>query len=250
VKKKSASLISQMLRRRVPIHFGGMSDGFQVAEQRNTVSLGFLNAISEYQYPTVISTKSRLLARSAYLNSIVKCRAFIVVQFSFCTVDDKVSREVEPSAPLPTEKLAAMKELSQEGVAVTCRWQPFIKVLPGNNGEFVDAVHQAGAMHLSFEHLKIGFWREIISKKSTILLSALEDYRRRGRVRDGWEWVLAPECKVDDLVQVRELCHRLGMSLVLLIMNFSICRTILHVVRRLTGSQPLEIFIDIKPVTL
>ena len=132
--------------------------------------------------------------------------------FFFCTIEDKVSREVEPNAPLPTEKLAAMKELSQEGVAVTCRWQPFIKVLPGNNGEFVDAVHQAGAMHLSFEHLKIGFWREIISKKSTILLSALEDYHRRGRVRDGWEWVLASECKVDDLVQVREFCHRLGMS--------------------------------------
>ena len=55
-------ILAQFLRRRVPVHFGGMSDPFQPAEQRHRVTRSALEILGRFQYPTVISTRSVMIA--------------------------------------------------------------------------------------------------------------------------------------------------------------------------------------------
>src|ERR1043165_791292 len=50
-------VVAQCLRRRMPIHFGGMSDGFQPAEKKHEVTKATLKILARYHYPTVISTR-------------------------------------------------------------------------------------------------------------------------------------------------------------------------------------------------
>jgi hypothetical protein len=45
-------MLASFLGRGVPMHFGGMSDPFQPAETRHRVTLEFLSALSDYNYPT------------------------------------------------------------------------------------------------------------------------------------------------------------------------------------------------------
>src|SRR5437868_504008 len=87
--------VRQFLRRRVPIHFGGMSDPFQPAELRFRVTESFLRTLAEYQYPTVLSTRSKLAASEPYI-SLLKENEPTVVQFSFCSTRDKTAAQFEP----------------------------------------------------------------------------------------------------------------------------------------------------------
>lgn len=150
----STSLVAEMLRRRVPIHFGGMSDPFQPAEKRHRVTAHFLETVVEYNHPVVISTKSHLLCDEPYLTLIQECKS-ILCQFSFCSLLDRRVAQVEPHSSSPTRLLEAVRQLSSMGVPVTARWQPYIAEFSEDPEDFVPAVAAAGVRHVSLEHLKI-----------------------------------------------------------------------------------------------
>jgi DNA repair photolyase len=72
------------------------------------------------------------------------------VALTLTTLDERLSRKLEPSAPLPKERLAAMKNLADLGVPVSARIDP---IIPGiNDGEIeglVAAASGAGAKHIT-----------------------------------------------------------------------------------------------------
>jgi DNA repair photolyase len=73
-------VISEFLRRRIPIHLGGMSDPLQPAEERYQVTLTTLELLRQNSYPTVLSTRSALVIRSPYFELITTMHP-LVVQF-------------------------------------------------------------------------------------------------------------------------------------------------------------------------
>src|SRR5262249_8064664 len=70
----------------------------------------FLRALRDHRYPTVISTRSPLVATHKYID-ILK-RMSVVVQFSLSTLDDKKASLFEPLAPA-----AARSACHRSGVA-------------------------------------------------------------------------------------------------------------------------------------
>jgi DNA repair photolyase len=65
----AGGLVAQFLRRRVPIHMGGMSDPFQPIERRYRVTEASLRALSQQvDYPVVISTRSTLVSELPYMD--------------------------------------------------------------------------------------------------------------------------------------------------------------------------------------
>ena len=88
-------VIAQCLRRRMPIHFGGMSDGFQPAEARYRVTEAVLRVLARYSYPTVISTRGSLIGEGLYLD-LLKSIGPVVAQFSFSTTRKQIASKVEP----------------------------------------------------------------------------------------------------------------------------------------------------------
>src|SRR5439155_533788 len=64
---RDRTMLGQFLRRRVPIHFGGMSDPFQPAEARYRVTEAMLETLAARAYPTVISTRGLLVADDRYV---------------------------------------------------------------------------------------------------------------------------------------------------------------------------------------
>ena len=146
-------VLSGFLRRRVPVHFGGMSDPFQPMERRHRVTLEYLSALRDFQYPTVISTRSTMVAEEPY-RSILR-EMDVAVQYSFTSTRPRVAKAFEPQVAPPGELLRTMTTLSSEGVHVACRWQPYIPDDCEAPREFVERVTGAGAKHVALEHLKI-----------------------------------------------------------------------------------------------
>src|SRR5579859_321781 len=147
-------VVAQCLRRRMPIHLGGMSDGFQPAERKFRVTESTLSVLARYGYPTVISTRGSMIAEPNYL-ALLKLIGPVVVQYSFSTTRDSTALKVEPFATSPSVLLRTMETLSSQGITVTCRWQPYIPGVSEEPAEFVPRVLSAGARHLALEHLKL-----------------------------------------------------------------------------------------------
>jgi DNA repair photolyase len=207
-------VVAQCLRRRMPIHFGGMSDGFQPAERKHRVTEAALRVLARYQYPTVISTRGVLVAESPYID-LLRAIGAVVVQFSFSTTKDSVARVVEPYATPPSLLLQTMETLAAKGITVTCRWQPYIPGVSEAPDEFVSKVVSAGARHIALEHLKLAMekehplWRQLTRSVGG---NPYDEFAKRGMRRDGREYVLLPEAKLDIILETARLARLHGVS--------------------------------------
>ncbi len=209
-----ASTIGQFLRQRVPIHFGGMSDPFQHAERTHGVTRHFLQALRDFQYPTVISTRSTMVATSPYLELLRAMKA-VVVQFSFTSIVEKTSQALERHTPRPAELLRTMEQLASRGIVVTCRWQPYVPGLSESPRKFVREVAAAGARHVAIEHLKLPVERNhfLWSDLAAARPSLWSDYQKASATRDGREFLLPPEIKLPTILETRDAVRKAGISL-------------------------------------
>lgn len=206
--------VRQFLRHRVPVHFGGMSDPFQPAELRFRVTESFLRTLAEYQYPTVLSTRSTLVASEPYI-ALLKENEPTVVQFSFCSTRDQVSARFEPYSPPPSELLRTMLILVKNGIKVACRWQPYIPTISESAEEFVSRVSSTGCCHVALEHLKVPLernhplWEKLVKAVGRDLHS---EYKRQNAVRDSREYILPPHVKLPAIVETSRAVRAQGMT--------------------------------------
>lgn len=201
---ESESPLIQMIARRVPIHFGGMSDPFQPAEKKWRVSLDMLRILKAWRYPVVISTKSAMVADQEYIQLLSSLES-LVIQFSMSTTKDLLAKEVEPLSSAPSLLLRCMEMLSRAGINVLSRWQPYIPGLSETPDQFLTAVASVGAKHVSFEHLKIPLER---GQANPAIMSARSTYLASSARRDGREYVLRAEDKLPVVTEVKKACHR------------------------------------------
>ncbi|WP_145998738.1 SPL family radical SAM protein [Methyloterricola oryzae] len=210
----SAGLIAEMIRRRVPIHFGGMSDPFQPAELRHRITARFLEAIIEAEYPVVISTKSDAICREPYLSMLRDCK-YLICQFSFSSTNDAFSEKVEPHSSPPTKLLAAAEFLAEMKIPVLARWQPYIPGLSESPETFVSRVAQRGIRHVSLEHLKIPVERRHPfsgGNEPEVMIRARMLYQSLSSRRDGREFLLPATQKITTVIRARDACKQAGLS--------------------------------------
>lgn len=207
-------IIGQFLHRRVPLHFGGMSDPFQPAELRHGVSRAFLTTLAHHEYPTVISTRATLIASEPYLSLLRQLR-HVVVQFSFVSTRKDISTRLEPHTPPPAQLLATMEKLAHHGIPVTCRWQPYVPRVSEEPAEFIRTVAAAGARHIALEHLKLPvesrhrLWAALMEGAGHDLLTM---YRDQGARLDGREWVLPASFKLPTITAAQQAARAQGLS--------------------------------------
>jgi DNA repair photolyase len=209
-----SGLIGQFLLRRVPIHFGGMSDPFQNAERTFQVTRSFLKTLVKFQYPTVISTRSAMVASDPYIGLLREMKS-VLLQFSFTSTVPEISLRLEPHTPSPADLLKTMELLSGFGIPVTCRWQPYVPGVSEPARRFVRNVTSAGARHVAIEHLKLPvetsnpLWSKLVAGSGRDLRA---DYVRCDATRDGRELVLPARVKLPTLLEVRDAVHAAGVS--------------------------------------
>ena len=210
----SLGVVGQFLRRRAPIHFGGMSDPFQPIETRYRITQATLGLLGEYDYPTVISTRGSLVACAPYIDLLRNMKS-VVVQFSMSSSRDEIARVLEPRSTPPSEMLRCMEILAQHRIPVTCRWQPYVPGQSEGAAEFSKRVSSTGCSHVSFEHLKVPLernallWREFVQEVGVDFYAR---YKAEGAARDGRELVLPPIRKLYAVMETATEVRRYGMT--------------------------------------
>jgi DNA repair photolyase len=142
--------------RRVPmrstIAIGTATDPYQPAERRYGLTRRILGVLAgERGRSIALTTKSDLVARDVDLFSSIHARNDLTVLMTITTVDERLARVLEPYAPRPSLRLAALRKLADAGVRVTvlaCPVMPLINDSVANLSAVARAAKDSGAIYM------------------------------------------------------------------------------------------------------
>jgi DNA repair photolyase len=148
VKHFDAGVFREELRR-LPvgesIAIGTATDPYQPAERRYRVTRAMLEVFAQTAWLRVgITTKSQLVARDLDVLQDMSRRHFVTVSMTVTTADAELARALEPMAPRPDLRLAAVRKLVRGGVRATVFCAPILPLI--NDSDLsLDALAKAAA---------------------------------------------------------------------------------------------------------
>src|SRR5271170_6013886 len=133
--------------RRLPqgesIAIGTATDPYQPAERRYRVTRAILEAFARTSgFRLGITTKSQLVARDVDVLQELSQRHFLTVSMTVTTMDAELARALEPMAPRPDLRLAAVRKLTSNGIRATVFNSPVLPLINDSDAS-LDAVARA-----------------------------------------------------------------------------------------------------------
>ena len=197
---KTDNVLIECLRRRMPIHFGGMSDPLLIHDSFKHVTLEILKILDKYKYPTLLSTKANIISNSEF-SSIILGKSHFAIQLSFSTFNDAIASIVEPHAPLPSERLKGACSAIKSGNWIACRFQPY---LPSQDvDDLVRNISSEGFNHLTIEHFKLPFDGQININKlnSAFNINILKLFPKGKRIARGREYEMPNDIRLPEILK-------------------------------------------------
>ena len=150
-KENALELVRDELRRKTRpafIGMGSMSDPYNPFERDLELTRKALMLIHAYGCGAAIATKSDLIVRDIDLLTLIKAQAPVLCKLTVTTTDPALAAKLEPGAPSPQKRLAALKSLSGAGLFAGVLLMPVLPFLEDsveNVRSVVDAAADAGA---------------------------------------------------------------------------------------------------------
>jgi DNA repair photolyase len=139
-----------------PIALGVNTDAYQPVERKLEITRGILKVLLAYRHPVSIITKSTLIERDINLLVPMARQHLVQVMISVTTLDNTLSRRMEPRAAAPARRLQIIRTLSEAAIPVGVLFAPVIPALNDSEMETVlSAVADAGAVAAGYVMLRL-----------------------------------------------------------------------------------------------
>ncbi|WP_267427624.1 PA0069 family radical SAM protein [Methylobacterium sp. GC_Met_2] len=138
------------------IALGTATDPYQPAERTHRITRAVLEVLRDTRHPVGITTKSDLVLRDLDLLAEMAADNLALVAISLPTLDPALARRLDPRAPRPEKRLAAMARLSEAGVPVMVNVSPIIPGLTDHEIESILArAREHGASRIGHALLRL-----------------------------------------------------------------------------------------------
>jgi len=131
------------------IAIGTATDPYQPAEREHGVTRACLEELAKREGLSIsIITKSNQIVRDIDVLTKIAARSSLQIDITVTTMRVKLARMLEPRAPRPDLRLAAVKELHEAGLAVGVSASPLVPGITDGEGELeavAAAAKEAGA---------------------------------------------------------------------------------------------------------
>ena len=154
LKQNAAWLLEQDLKRVDPskeIALGTATDPYQPIERRAKITRSLLEVFARKQgYKVGIVTKSNLIERDIDLLAEIARRNTLVVHITITTPDADLARKLEPRAPRPDLRFAAVRKLRDAGIMTGVLCCPLMPGINDSNAAIDDMARRAAEAGASF----------------------------------------------------------------------------------------------------
>ena len=127
-----------------PIGLGSMNDPYMPVEAVVNVTGRALEVIAAFRFPVHVITKSDLVLKD--LDTLRRiAQTYASVSFTITTADDEMAAKLEPLAPRPSARLAAMRTLADNGIQTGVTMMPILPFIEDNEENITAIVERAAA---------------------------------------------------------------------------------------------------------
>jgi len=141
-----------------PIAMGTNTDPYQPIEGKWRITRSILEVLAETRHPVTITTKSDRVVRDLDLLAPMAALNLTSVAVSVTSLTPAIARTLEPRAPAPRKRLAAVRALREAGVPA---WVSIAPVVPGITDHemehIVEAAAEAGAIGCFFMPVRLPY---------------------------------------------------------------------------------------------
>ncbi len=139
-----------------PIAIGTNTDPYQPIEKRLRIMRSVLEVLAAFQHPVSILTKSDLILRDLDILAPMAEMGLARAMLSITTQDGKLARAMEPRAPRPDKRFAALEGLAAAGIPTGVVHGPMIPGLSDHELEpLMTRAKEAGATYAAFTILRL-----------------------------------------------------------------------------------------------
>ncbi len=135
---------------------GSMSDPYNPFEEELELTRHALELIEAYGCGVAVATKSDLIVRDADILSSIQARAPVICKLTVTTADDALAAKIEPRAPAPSRRLAALSALSGAGVFCGVLLMPVLPFLEDSDESVLAVVEGAARAGARFIYPALG----------------------------------------------------------------------------------------------
>ncbi|HEX8382501.1 MAG TPA: PA0069 family radical SAM protein [Sphingomonas sp.] len=129
-----------------PMALGTNTDPYQPIERDWRITRGVIEVLAECRHPLTITTKSDRVVRDLDLLAPMAALGLATVCLSVTSLDPRIAATIEPRAPHPERRLAAVRRLADAGVPVHVSISPVIPAITDHEIEhLVERAAEAGA---------------------------------------------------------------------------------------------------------
>lgn len=158
-KERALEIIRDDLRHKVKrgvVGTGAMSDPYNPFERTEQLTRHALELLSAYGFGAAIATKSDLITRDIDVLQEITSQSPVLCKITVTTCDDALASRVEPHAPPPTARFAAIRELSGAGLFTGVLLMPVLPFLEDTPDNVRDIVHMAAESGARFIYPAFG----------------------------------------------------------------------------------------------
>ena len=129
-----------------PMALGTNTDPYQPIEGKWRITRSILEVLAETKHPVTITTKSDRVTRDIDILAPMAAEGLAAVALSVTSLTPEIARTLEPRAPAPRKRLAAVKALSAAGIPTIVAIAPVVPGITDHEVEhIVEAAAEAGA---------------------------------------------------------------------------------------------------------
>jgi DNA repair photolyase len=145
IKENALQLLEKELRskrERGTIGFGSMNDPYMPVEKEYEITRNALILAHRYRFPVHIITKSNLVVRDIDLLKEIG-NVYSAVSITITAMDDELSKQIEPGAPVSSLRFDALKQLSDAGIYAGITLMPVLPFITDSKENIRDLVLKA-----------------------------------------------------------------------------------------------------------
>ncbi|OYW84512.1 MAG: radical SAM protein [Sphingobium sp. 32-64-5] len=137
--------------RAAPLAMGTNTDPYQPIEKDWRITRQCIELLAECRHPLFLTTKSDRVLRDIDVLARMAADETLIVTLSITSLDPKIARTLEPRAPHPERRIAAVRALSAAGIGVHVNIAPVIPAITDHEMDaIIERIAQAGAIGASF----------------------------------------------------------------------------------------------------
>jgi DNA repair photolyase len=126
-----------------------MNDPYMPIKKKYNLAGQALEAIADFRFPVHVITKSDLVLKD--LDTLERInQVYAAVSFTVTTTDDALAKKLEPGAPLPSARFAAMRVLADHGIHTGVTMMPILPFIEDSKDNIRGIVEQARAAGASY----------------------------------------------------------------------------------------------------